>query len=308
MNATRQPSPLGRRGCAWLLVGSLLSAGCAGPTPAAARGTTIATNRPERYADSWGQFFVDTYTNPRQVAILRLGAGDARPAEYWIFEWADGGQRLRPLHQSVLRNSWVPWSWRAAGDGRFLVTFDDRFEPQGVTDNCIVLYDFVRGRTVARRADDFLPEKWLGSASGRAKWDGGPAYVDPLLHVIYVTTPARARQGSNPFVVIDLPSLSVQVRPVPESLPERVYCETRDGHAWEWQFSMGTAAEPDWLTPFALPAFLLGRRVQPLVDEDVFGTRDEVAYLRFDASDGTYVRCPAEQWRDPPTIWTAEAK
>lgn len=294
--------------CAGIGACAVLLARCAALDGASAQRQPAGTDRPERYAASWGQFFLETYTNPRQVSLFRLGAGEARPAEYWVFEWTDEGQRLRPLHQAALRTDWVPWSWRAEGDGRFLVTFDDRFEPQGTTDHCVVAYDFVRGKTLSKRADDFVPEKWLGRLSDRRKWDGGPAYVDPLLHVIYTTSPARAREGTHPFVVIDLPSLTVRVEPAPASLPARVYCETSNGHAWEWEFSMGGAPEPNWLAPFALPTFLKGKRVQPLSDRGPFATTRGEVFFRLDAAEGAYVRCAAEEWRDPPSNWAAPAK
>ena len=278
---------------------SLLSV-CAALLGACAPLRVDDVNRPERYAASWGQFFVDTYTNPRQVSLLRLGAGEARPAEYWVFEWTARDQRLRPLHSAQLRTRWAPWSWRAAADGRFLVTFDDRFEPQGSTDTCVVIYDFVRGESVAVRADEFVPQRWLASASARARWDGGPAYVDPLLHVIYTTTPARARADTNPFVVIDLLSLSVGVEPVPEHLPARAYCETADGHAWEWECSMGDAREPDWLEPLALPRFLKGERVQACSGGEAGGTIEDTVYFRLEAASGDYVRCAASEWTAPP--------
>ncbi|MBL8694240.1 MAG: hypothetical protein JNJ88_09105 [Planctomycetes bacterium] len=265
-------------------------------------------HRPERYADSWGQFFIDTYTNPRQVSILRLGAGEARAAEYWVFEWAEGGEQLRPLYKSRLLTTWAPWSWRAEGDGRFLVTFDDRFEPQGSTDHCVVIYDFVRGESKAMRADDFVPEKWRGSEGVRHQWDGGPAYVDPLLQVIYTTTPARARQGTNPFVVIDLPSLSVRAEPPPVALPARTYCETSNGHVWEWAFSMGSAPEPSWLAPFALPTYLKGRRVQPLEDRTAFGAASDEVFFRLDPAQSVYVRCDRAEWREPPSTWAKPQK
>jgi len=266
------------------------------------------THRPSRYAETWGQFSIDTYTNPRQVSILRLGAGEARAAEYWVFEWADGGERLRPLYQSKLRTAWAPWSWRAECDGRFLVTFDDRFEPQGTTERCVAIYDFARGESKAMRADDFVPEKFLSSMSVRHQWEGGPAYVDPLLHVVYTTSPARAREGTNPFVVIDLPSLSVRVEPPPVALPARTYCETSNGHVWEWAFSMGGAPEPSWLAPFVLPAYLKGKRVQPLEDRTAFGAPSDEVFFRLDSAQGVYVRCDRAEWREPPATWAKAAK
>lgn len=261
------------------------------------------SHRPERYSPAWGQFILDTYTNPRQVSVFRLGAGEARPAEYWVFEWVDGGQRLRPLHRSVLRNDWMPWTWRAEGDGRFLVTFDDRFSPEGSTDNCIVLYDFVRGVTVAKRAEDFLPEQQGENEDAFWKWNTEPVLVDPLLQRIYPTSVARASKGGAPFLVVDLPSLTVRAEPAPESLPERVYRETANGHAWEWEFSMGGGGEPDWLVPQALPLLLQAKQVQPLDDARPFGPREDTVVFRLEADTGEYVRCASSEWQDPPNRW-----
>ncbi|MCA8950528.1 MAG: hypothetical protein KDE27_13570, partial [Planctomycetes bacterium] len=266
----------------------------------------MKTDRPERYASSWGQFALDTYTDPRQLSILRLGAGAARPAEYHVFEWVDEGRRLRALHHATLRTEWVPWSWRAVGSGRYLVTFDDRFEPQGTSANTVVLYDLVRDRSERFRADDFLPAPWLVSPSRRGEWQIGPSDVDPLLHRIYPSSPDAARDGTCPFLVLDLPSLSVRVlEQVPARLPERVYSETEDGHAFEWEFSMGDASEPNWLLPAALPTLLKARRVRDVDDARPFGGNEVEAVFRREAETGDYVRCDASEWKRPPDSWGA---
>ncbi len=264
--------------------------------------------RPDLYSPDWDQFSLDSYTNPRQLSIFRAGAGKARPAEHWVFEWIDEGQRLRSLHKAVLRTEYIPWTWRSVGDGRYLVTFDDRFEPPGTTANCLVMYDFVRGTTVHKRADDFVPTKWLRNLSSRQQWDIGPAYIDPLLHRVYPNSLRASRSGGCPFLVVDLPSMTVRtLENVPESLPERVYRETADGHTWEWEFSMDSEFEPNWLDHFALPRLLKGKRVQPLADMRPFGTSGKEVFFRLDESSGDYVRCTAEEWRDPPDLWV-EAK
>lgn len=283
--------------------GPLLVAGCALASALVPSARTDTTDRPERYSPHWGQYFVQTFSNPRQVSILRLGAGERRRAEYWVFEWTDRGQRLRPLHQSTLRTDWVPLTWRAEGDGRFLVTFDDRFAPRGSTDRCVVIYDFVRGESVAKRADDFVPQPWLESLSIRRKWSCGPAWVDPLLHRIYPSMPADVRKGTSPYVVVDLPSLSVSVEEAPEQWPARVHCETADGHAWEWEFSMGNADEPAWLAESVLPTYLAAERVRDFEGSNLFDAGARELVFRLDPESGSYRRCASEEWRPPPATW-----
>ena len=273
----------------------------------ACRGTPQSAGvvRPAQYSPNWGQFFVESDRNPRQVSFLRLGAGAVRPAEYWVFEWIDGGQRLRALHRAVLRNELVPTSWRGVADGRFLVTFDDRFEPSGTGPNTIVLYDFVRNVTVAKRAQEFLPQEWLaGGVAREHDWADGPAWIDPLCHLLYPTGPDVCRRVGTPFLIVDLPNLSVSARAeVPASLPACVYAETRDGHAWEWTWSMGTAPEPDWGQPFALPTLLKGTLVRDIQQEAPYGAVGSETHFRYDQPTCQYVRCAAGEWRDPPRMW-----
>ena len=78
---------------------------------------------------------------------------------------------------------------------------------------------------------------------------------------------------------------------------------TRDGHAWEWEFSTGSDDEPDWGSRFALPAYLKGKRVRPLEDYRPFGGSDLEVYFEYDEASGDYVRCAADRWRDPPESW-----
>lgn len=277
--------------------------GCLGPE-GASNPRRVDVGRPEDYPPYWGQYFVETSADPRQVSILRLGAGRARPAEYGVFEWVEEGRRLRPLYRAALRTEFVPWSWRSVAGGRYLVTFDDRFEPRGRTENCIVLYDFARDTSVAMRLEDFAPPEWLPLLQREQAWGVGPAYVDPLLRVVYPSALREAHRGTRPFFVIDLPSLTVRaVTDLPERLPERVYRETSDGHAWEWKFSTGSEAETDWSRPFVLPAFLRGVRAQPLDDDRPFGGPDPEVYFELDAASGDYVRCAADRWREPPLRW-----
>jgi len=280
---------------------------CSGLVTACAQDSqTREVGRPE-YSPYWGQFSLDTYTNPRQVSILRLGAGSVRPAEYWVFEWVDEGQRLRALHKAVLLTEYVPWSWCGVADGRYLVTFDDRFERPGSTATCLVMYDFVRNTSVAKRLEEFAPEEWFELLRREQRWSVGPAYIDPLLHVVYPSALREAHAGTRPFFVVDLPSLTVRaVTDFPEHLPDRVYCVTRDGHAWEWEVSMGSDSEPDWGSEYVLPTFLKGKRVRPLEDDRPFGGPAQVVYFEYDEASGDYLRCAPDKWRDPPERWDGQ--
>lgn len=261
--------------------------------------------RPAQYSPKWGQFFVESDANPRQVSLLRLGAGAVRPAEYQVFEWVDGGQRLRPLHRTVLRNELVPTSWRGVADGRYLVTFDDRFAPHGTSANTLVMYDFVRNLTVAKSARDFLPPEWLaGGVAREHDWVNGPAWIDPVRHLLYPNAPEVCRRNKTPFLVVDLPNLSIHARTeVPASLPARAYAETRDGHAWEWTWSMGNGPEPDWGKPFALPTLLKGTLVRDVPEEPPYGAVGSEVHFRYDEPSRDYVRCAADEWREPPEVW-----
>ena len=106
--------------------------------------------RPKFYSPTWPQFSVEVCLNPRVVSIMRSGAGARRHAEYTVFELVDEGQRLRRRARTVLRNEHVPWLWYVV-NARFLVTEDDRGQGFGTNDNCLVIYDLVRGMSASWR-------------------------------------------------------------------------------------------------------------------------------------------------------------
>src|SRR5690606_24050416 len=138
----------------------------------------------------------------------------------------DAGRRIARLHEHTLRNDYGPWGWRSLGDGRFLVTKNDRFPMpgSGLTENALVIYDFVRGTSVARRIEDFLPadvrEKLRPSGLMEGPgWSSGPGWFDAERLLYYINDPENCRDLGYPFLIVDLRSHSVQTAPVPDHFP-----------------------------------------------------------------------------------------
>lgn len=268
------------------------------------------------FSESWPQFDIFQKRDcPRQVTMLRLGAGDERPAEFSVWEWVENQERLCLLWKTKLRNPYSPKSYVCCDGGRFLVTFDDwlmRRKDTGViqrlsagtTDNCVVMYDFARGRSRSFRLEQFAPDAWLAHPSFNPDTWMTNAYMHPENRVVFVTSPSFHRRilGENaPFVVLDLMSLRIQVMDrAPVEYSKSVYADTEMQASWGWTFSMGKGAplEPDWGTEFALPTFLKATRVRDLGPDWPFQPVEDVAYFRLDAKSGDYVRCPAEDWHD----------
>ncbi len=88
MDVMRHRSSQGRKRRTGIRSWMLLLAVCSGLANACAQSSPSATtDRPERYSPYWGQYILDTYTNPRQLSVFRLGesTGDyvRCPAEEW---------------------------------------------------------------------------------------------------------------------------------------------------------------------------------------------------------------------------------
>ena len=256
--------------------------------------------RPKFYSPHWGQFDVEGSPDPRVVAILRRGAGPHRHAEYSVFELVDEGMRLRYRAQTVLRNEYVPWV-SCVVNARFLVTEDDRGQGFGTTDNCLVVYDLVRGMSASWRLEDMVPDQVAESV----QYWSAVADVDPVRQIYYPSPPSSCRREGYPFLTVDLPSLSVEYSPVPpEHLPAEVVDDIRTRVAMHWTWSMGHSEvkEPDWDTGFALPGYLKGIVRKPEMMGPL-GVTEETVYFKYDDASGDYLRCDAEAWADPPESW-----
>lgn len=273
--------------------------------------------RPESLPSTWPQFSVDGWHDPRVVTINRAGAGPARRAEYYVFELVDEGHRLRRLHQHTLKNEYAPWIPRSLGGGRFLVTLGE-LPDGGLTENCLVIYDFVRNASVAWRLEDFLAEdirnKLRHLVMEGMGWFGGREGFDTERLCYYPNSPDDCRECGYPFLVVDLRSLSVQVAPIPDQLGPGAETDFFGQTGWRW--SMGDAGgEPGWSVPSLLPTYLLAV-VDPkqtrmdllaglcLVEGEqspVINNSGETVHgwqtcFKLDAATGDYVRCPISEW------------
>ena len=253
--------------------------------------------RPDTYPAKWGQYEVRSFGGARQVSILRLGAGPRRKAEYFVFDWVNGGERLRPLYKTELRNGLVPLTWKAIGHSRFLVTIDDQFELRGSTDNAIVAYDLARGESKAFRVEQFLPEKWLLEQQRNWMWCSGRPSIDQELLQMYPNRLDRAHNDRGAWLVIDLPSLSVEAPDItPATLPERAELETSIRQLWSWSYQNTTTDEVPWGNRFALPTFLNAKRDEGTESSDLFVGKATELTFKLDLETGDYVRCATEDW------------
>ena len=276
--------------------------------------TRDAGGRPNVYSAKWTQFDVDGLREPRLMTILRSGAGPVRRAEFYVFELVGRGRRVAVLHKHKLRNEYVPWAWQSLGNGRFLVTKGDR-PGGGLTENCFVVYDFVRSAAVARRLEDFIPFEMRHKGKGvdvGMGWFSGPGTFDAERLLYYPNDVDDCQTRGCPFLTVDLPSLTVAVSSIPDRLGYSVRVWTV-----EWRWSMGNAADPAWDAPSRLPTYLLA-----VVDErhprmaDLVGlglTDGEPSQMKtseprrptfvgwrtcfkLDGATGDYMRCPVSEW------------
>ena len=259
-----------------------------------------------RYRPYMTQFGLQTATDDPCVLILqRIGASRERTAEYTAFELVDKGHRLRKLSATTARNSVSAMRDEVLGRGRFLVTFDD-LEGFGITDNCLVMYDFVRKSTVAMRLEDIVPADVRARLRKQVVFYGVEWWRNPVIDyqnlTIYTASPAQCKEFGLPFIVIDVRSQKAEVRPVPAALPPTTDDSIQHliGPIWDW--SMGGKADPDIQTKFAYPAYLkIMFRPQDVTKEFRDGLEfAEAACYEFDSGSGDYIRCEMEKWVPRP--------
>jgi hypothetical protein len=259
-----------------------------------------------RYRPYMTQFVPKTAKDDPCVLILqRIGASKERTAEYTVFELVDKGHRLRKLSATTARNSVRAMTDKVLGRGRFLVTFDE-LEGFGITDNCLVIYDFVRKSTVAMKLEDFVPADVRAKLRKQVEFFGVEWWRNPVIDyqnlTIYTASPAQCKEFGLPFIVIDVRSQTAEVRPVPAALPPTTDDSIQHliGPIWDW--SMGGKADPDILAKFAYPAYLrVTFRPQDVSKEFQEGLEFEgAACYELDTGSGDYVRCEMEKWLPRP--------
>ena len=259
-----------------------------------------------RYQPYMTQFGLQTATDDPCVLILeRLGASKERTAEYTVFELVDKGHRLRKLSATTARNAVRAMTDMVLGRGRFLVTFDE-LEGFGITDNCLVMYDFVRKSTVALKLEDFVPADVRAKLRKQVEFFGVEWWRNPVIDyqnlTIYTASPAQCKEFGLPFIVIDVRSQTAGVRPVPAALPLTTDDSIQHliGPIWDW--SMGGKADPDIQTKFAYPTYLkIWFRPQDVTREFKESLEfDESACYELDSASGDYLRCAPEKWVPRP--------
>ena len=255
-----------------------------------------------RYRPWVAQFVCRTSKDDHHVMLLsRHGGLKERPVEFTVFELIDKGNRLRKVHAVTGRNPNMPMYWDSMGRGRFLVTLDEA-EGFGITNNCLVMYDFVRKSTVAMKLEDFVPAEERAKLRKQVEFHGFEWWRNPVIDyqnlTIYTASPAQCKEFGLPFVMIDVRSQKAEVRPVPAALPPTTDDSINHliGPIWDW--SMGGKADPDILAKFAYPVYLrVTFRPQDVSKEFREGLEfDGAACYERDEGSGDYVRCEMEKW------------
>jgi hypothetical protein len=259
-----------------------------------------------RYRPWVAQFVCRTSQDDHRVMLLsRHGGLKERPAEFTVFELIGRGHRLRKLHAVTGRNPNMPMYWKSLGRGRFLVTLDE-CEGFGITDNCLVMYDFSRKSTVAMKLEDFVPAEVRAKLRKQVEFFGVEWWRNPVIDyqnlTIYTASPAQCKEFGLPFIVIDVRSQTAEVRPVPAALPPTTDDSIQHliGPIWDW--SMGGKADPDIHTKFAYPTYLkIMFRPQDVTTEFRDGLEfAESACYELDPASGDYARCAPEKWVPRP--------
>ena len=251
------------------------------------------------------------------MTIMRSGGGPARRAEFSVFELVDEGRRLARLHKQTLQNDYGTWVTQSLGKGRFLITIGE-IPGGGDTENCLVIYDFVRKTSIAWKQEDFIPAdirerlKGEGVTKGLG-WYSGFSWVDSDRVLYYPNDADECREHGFPFLIVDLRGPTVQLVPVPDHV---THDAERPGPGWvSWRWSMGNASEPAWDVPSILPTYLLAvvdQKHYPVNDLAAVGLAEGEASLvkdrmddvvlgwqtcfKLDAATGDYVRCAVSEW------------
>lgn len=249
------------------------------------------------------QFAFRSSDNPRYIYMSRSGIGKNRPHEITVFEIIERGKRIRKLHSVAIReNCLIPFGIKVMGQGRFLVTIDEA-HGSGVTDNCVVIYDLVRGKVNNFRLEDFLSRDARAMLQRHAfipgfNWHGNGG-IDKENLIIYPSRPDECRRDKLPFVKIDVSSATVEVLEVPESLPSNVLSQPPHVEGLYWDWSIGHEPEPPWESKFAYPKMIKGKfaKVTPEIFKNYLDTEVD-SYYNYDAVTGDYVRGTEHGWTE----------
>lgn len=247
----------------------------------------------ELLPDNWAIFGCNNFAG-RFLAIHRFGNNKGRNDEITILELVEPDKRIRVLHQLVTKCPFGLHLVHHSNCGRFVITNGERLGT-GMSERELVIYDLVRKEQSAYGIQDFLPEATIASLErsdmrqGRGlRWSDISSF-DPVKMEFYPSRPQDCRKSNLPFVVMDLLSRQVSVKPVPEGDFARWWpdCFFEDQHL---RCSAGDQPIPSADAPLILPPYL---RVE-------FGPQDnrERRVFRLDNESGDYLAVPETDWPD----------
>jgi len=177
--------------------------------------------------------------------------GPKRRGYVSVFEYLGEGKSLRKLYEAELLNHGVPLICSLSRDGRFFVTLDE-FNAAGTSPFTVVIYDLARKEHTTYAGKDFLSEKLIKSLGHQGfvpgfKWHGKDMDFNQDSTRFYPTRPENCKKEEVPFVVIDLPTRTVRVEPIPATPLTDLVPDVQQ--EWGWRESRETVATKTTILP-----------------------------------------------------------
>jgi len=185
----------------------------------------------EGYSD-WPAYSIAPSTDGRLVIIDKHGDKKLERARCWVYEFLEGGEKLRLLHHTELLNPVAPLTKFHTICGRFIVTFNE-WGAMGNNDRALVIYDLVRNEKSNFAISDFYSEKivsglpshqfipgviWTSKSSSSKSYDYSRLELypnDPEAGNIK-TKQRNSALPSLPYIVIDIAARTVRTIEAPE--------------------------------------------------------------------------------------------
>jgi hypothetical protein len=185
-----------------------------------------------------GQEFLSTSdTSGRFLAIETIGNGDDRNDYLTVWEYLEKDKSLRKLYETPLLNKRMPLIRKLSRDGRFFVTMDE-WESSGVGPNTLVVYDLARKEQTSYAGRDFLNDEVIKSLNSHplikgVKWSAIGGNFNQDSTEFYPSRPELCEQENVPFVVVDLPTRTVQVRRTTEVDSSKIVPRVNQKCGWD---------------------------------------------------------------------------
>jgi len=155
---------------------------------------------------------------PDTTLLFRVepGAKDLK-AMLLMFQYDEEAREYNKLHDINLKNQVAPEFVNATKDGRYLITLDE-IARIGTTDNAIVIYDLLDGKSKAFALEDFMSQEDIAKLPrlrNVRRWryltGGNDTEFDEENLKFYPSDPKRSiiDQSRYPMVVVDIANMKV---------------------------------------------------------------------------------------------------